>query len=206
MERDELEYLEILKGLMELPFQVGKNLLIDFLSGNLKNKSVIKNQLDVLNGFGSLNWDSGRISNEIDKLIVSGMIEMVQSDYNRFVKVLGLSIKGRNEITNPTLPDKKLAKRAEFKETEISDEDRALFEEHGQFLKRFNDEYKSLLSELSSLSEKQSDEFLQKIKNIKMQAILSESLLITFQIHLLHHTIFQEKIHPYIQNSKNREP
>ncbi|MBT7101948.1 UvrD-helicase domain-containing protein [archaeon] len=145
MERDELEYLEILKGLMELPFQVGKNLLIDFLSGNLKNKSVIKNQLDVLNGFGSLNWDSGRISNEIDKLIVSGMIEMVQSDYNRFVKVLGLSIKGRNEITNPTLPDKKLAKRAEFKETEISDEDRALFEEHGQFLKRFNDEQKKAI-------------------------------------------------------------
>ena len=127
MESSELEYLEILKGLMELPFQVGKNLLIDFLAGNLKNKSVIKNRLDELNGFGSLGWDVGRISLEIDKLIVSGMIEMVQSDYNRFVKVLGLTIKGRNEITNPTLPDKKLAKKVDFGVTEISDGDRVRF-------------------------------------------------------------------------------
>ena len=145
MESSELEYLEILKGLMELPFQVGKNLLIDFLAGNLKNKSVIKNRLDELNGFGSLGWDVGRISLEIDKLIVSGMIEMVQSDYNRFVKVLGLTIKGRNEITNPTLPDKKLAKKVDFGVTEISDGDRVRFEEHGDFLKRFNDEQKKAI-------------------------------------------------------------
>ena len=152
MESGELEYLEILKGLMELPFQVGKNLLVDFLAGDLKNKSVIKNRLDELNGFGSLSWGVGRISNEIDKLVVGGMIEMVTSDYNRFVKVLGLTIKGRNEITNPTLPDRKLAKRVDFGVTEISDEDRVRFEEHDDFLKRFNDEQKkAIVSEASNV-------------------------------------------------------
>jgi len=42
MKEENLDYIKILKALMELPFQVGKNLLVDFLNGNYKNKSVIK--------------------------------------------------------------------------------------------------------------------------------------------------------------------
>ena len=37
-----LEYIKILRALMELPFQVGKGLLADFLRGDYKNKSVTK--------------------------------------------------------------------------------------------------------------------------------------------------------------------
>ena len=49
LERDDsLDYIKILKALMELPFQVGKNLLADFLNGNYKNKSMSKNRLDEL--------------------------------------------------------------------------------------------------------------------------------------------------------------
>jgi len=44
MEEGDLDYLSILKALIELPFQVGKNVLAEFLNGNYKNKSVIKNR------------------------------------------------------------------------------------------------------------------------------------------------------------------
>ena len=53
---DNLEYLNILKGMKELPFEVGKNLLADFILGKYSNKSISKNQLDQLKFFGSLNW------------------------------------------------------------------------------------------------------------------------------------------------------
>ena len=142
MSDGELDYLSILKALMELPFQVGKNLLADFLNGNYKNKSVIKNRLDELDNFDSLGWDKDRIYREVDKLVANGMIEMMTSDYNRFVKVLGLTIKGRNEITRPTLPSKKLASKVSFEKTEISDEDKIRFEAMDSFLGKFNDEQK----------------------------------------------------------------
>jgi len=151
MEED-LDYLSILKALMELPFQVGKNLLADFLNGNYKNKSVIKNRLDELDNFDSLGWDKNRIYREVDKLVANGMIEMVTSDYNRFVKVLGLTIKGRNEITHPTLPSKKLASKVEFVKTDISDEDRVRFAAMDSFLGTFNDEQKkAIISESANL-------------------------------------------------------
>jgi len=105
-----LGYLNILKALMELPFQVGKNLLSDFLVGNYSNKSITKNRLDELNNFGKLSWSKDKIFREIDKLIVNGLIEMVTSDYSKFIKVLSLTIKGRNEITHPTLSEKKIVK------------------------------------------------------------------------------------------------
>jgi len=151
MER-ELEYTRILKALMELPFQVGRTLLIDFLAGNYKNKSITKNRLDELIGFGCLNWNKDEISREIDRLISNGMIEMVTSNYNRFVKVLGLTIRGRNEIVYPTLPGKKLANKIAFGVTEITEEDRMKFASFRNFLKRFNDEQrKAIISDASRL-------------------------------------------------------
>ena len=149
---EELKYLSILKALMELPFQVGKNLLADFLNGDYKNKSVIKNRLDELDNFDSLGWNKDKIYREIDKLVVNGMIEMVTSDYNRFVKVLSLTIKGRNEIVRPTLPGKKLAKKVEFKKTEITEEDKIRFAAMDSFLGKYNDEQKkAIISESSNL-------------------------------------------------------
>jgi superfamily I DNA/RNA helicase len=145
MKEDELVYLNILKALMELPFQVGKNLLVDFLSGNYKNKSVIKNRLDELENFGSISWDSEVIYREIDKLITNGMIELVSSDYNRFVKVLSLTIKGRNEITHPTLPKKKLANKVNFQKTKITEEDLSRFGVLDSFLNGFNNEQKKAI-------------------------------------------------------------
>ncbi len=141
----ELEYTRILKALMELPFQVGKTLLIDFLTGNYSNKSISKNRLDEFNNFDSLSWSKTKVSGEIDKLISNGMIEMIQSDYNRFIKVMSLTIKGRNEITHPTMEAKKLGNRVDFSESKINDEDRKMFKDFESFLEGFNDEQKKAI-------------------------------------------------------------
>jgi len=130
---------------MELPFQVGRNLLADFLLGDYKNKSISKNCLDELDNFGSLNWDRSKLFGEIDRLISNGMIEMVQSDYNRFVKVLSLTIRGRNEITRPTMEAKRLGNRVDFGETKIEEGDREVFEKYADFLKMYNEEQKKAI-------------------------------------------------------------
>ncbi len=142
---EKLEYLHILKALMELPFQVGRNLLCDFLTGSYSNKSISKNRLDELNNFDSLSWEKTRIFSEIDRLISNGMIEMVQSDYNKFIKILSLTIRGRNEITHPTLEAKKLGNRIHFSESKITDEDKKEFEKYGEFLNIYNDEQKKAI-------------------------------------------------------------
>ena len=62
LERDNsLDYIKILKGIIELPFEVGRNLLCDFLIGDYKNKSIINNNLDELYNFGSLKWEKNKI-------------------------------------------------------------------------------------------------------------------------------------------------
>ncbi|NPE26836.1 UvrD-helicase domain-containing protein [Methanococcoides sp. SA1] len=145
MKREIPEYAYILRALMELPFQVGRNLLVDYLSGSYSNKSISKNRLDELSGFGSLSWDKGKIFAEIDRLISNGMIDIVPSSYNKFVKVLELTIRGRNEITNPTLEDKRLGNRVDFSESEISEEDRISFEKYRDFLEMYNEEQKKAI-------------------------------------------------------------
>lgn len=141
----EIEYTNILKAVRELPFNVGRNLLIDFVSGDYKNKSIINNKLDELNHFGCLNWSKEKISKEIDNLIANGMIEQVISDFNRFIKVLRITIKGQNEIVKPTLKDKKMNNKMNFSESIISDLDKENFKEFESFLEGFNEEQKKAI-------------------------------------------------------------
>jgi len=149
---NELDYLKILKALMELPFQVGKNLLADFLTGDYSNKSISRNRLDELDNFDSLSWDKSRVFGEVDRLIANGMIDMVQSDYNKFVKVLQLTIKGRNEIIRPSLETKRLGNRIRFSESKINDVDRLKFDRFSNFLKSYNDEQKkAIISDAKNL-------------------------------------------------------
>lgn len=166
-----LNYVWVLKALAELPFNVGRNLLADVLNGDLNNKSVVKNRLDELESFGKLSvrnastvgseqlvassgkkWNLDRIFREVDRLVVNGMIEFVASDYNKFVKVLALTAKGRAEIFNPKLNEKKLGKKFDFGKTEITEADRVRFRELNSFLGMFNDEQKkAIISEGSSV-------------------------------------------------------
>lgn len=145
-EKKNPEYIKILEAMKELPFNVGKNLLADFLSGDYKNKSIIKNRLDDLNSFDVLNWNKNKILDEIEKLVKQGMIEYTVSDYNKFVKVLRLTSKGKKEISNPTLEENQ--KKIEYRESQISDLERKKFEELNSFLEGYNDvQKKAIISE-----------------------------------------------------------
>jgi superfamily I DNA/RNA helicase len=146
IERDSsCDYTKILRALLELPFSVGKGLLADFLNGNYKNKSVSKNNLDELHNFGSLLWEKDKIYQEVEKLIRAKMIEQVSADYNNFVKVLRITLKGRNEVVIPTLYKKKEIPKVSHEETKISSEDKEVFKEFSGFLDGYNDEQKKAI-------------------------------------------------------------
>jgi len=144
MEFSENVYIRILQALQEMPFNVGKNLLIDFLRGDYKNKSISKNRLDELETFGTLSWERESLLEAIDTLSKEGMIDAITSDYNRFVKVLRLTPKGKNEIRKPTLIDKQTRKRP-MRYSPVTEEDKNLFEELGPYLEGFNDEQKKAI-------------------------------------------------------------
>jgi len=135
------EYTKILKGLIELPFQVGKNLLADYLRGNYKNSSISRNRLDNLPGFESMTWDKNKIILEIERLIQNNLIELVQSTYNPNIKLLSITIRGQNEIAKPTLQKTNLT----IAETNINDNDKQLFKQYSKFLNRYNDEQKKAI-------------------------------------------------------------
>ncbi len=146
---DSVDYTKILKALIEIPFPVGKKLLADFLNGNYKNKSITKNCLDERPSFDTLNWHSDKISEWIDKLISEKMIEQISADYNKFVKLLRLTLRGRNEIFRPTLHKRQ---KMLHSKTEITEEDEVLFGKYEEFLEKFNlQQKKAIVSEAKNL-------------------------------------------------------
>jgi len=148
---EEADHIKILRALIEIPFPVGKKLLCDFLHGKYANASIIKNNLDELLTFGSL--DDLRlplIMEKIDNLILKGLISQSAATYNHMVKVLTITIRGRNEIVNPKMIEKdKVKNNYEYDSAEISEEDRSLFDALGDFLKGYNDEQKKAITDSS---------------------------------------------------------
>jgi superfamily I DNA/RNA helicase len=138
----ETDYLLVLKAIQELPFGVGKNLLIDFLQGQLKNESITRNKLNRLDSFGSLAYDKEELSSMIDNLSLNGLIASVSVQGNMFWKVYELTPKGKNEIENPSLYKRKLSFGLKSTKTLISDKERQVFAQFGEFLSKFNDEQK----------------------------------------------------------------
>lgn len=142
---DSKDYLRILEALREIPFLVGRNLLIDFLLGK-KNKSIIKNELYMLKNHAILkNLDYDRVNAFVDNLISNKMIEIVAGRKNQFLKLLMLTDLGKNEIRNPSLFLKKVKDSYADKNTIISEKDRQIFKELDGFLGRYNDEQKKAI-------------------------------------------------------------
>jgi superfamily I DNA/RNA helicase len=143
---DSKDYLFVLKSLNEIPFPVGKNLLVDFLKGDIDNSSVEKNKLFDLYNFGCLEFlEKRKILEIIESLIINGMIDVGGSVFNKFAKVLSINIKGKNELIEPTLNSKKVSEKYEEIETTISDLEIQAFKELGDFLKNFNQEQKKAI-------------------------------------------------------------
>ncbi len=134
----ELDYLTVLKGVQELPFGVGKKLLIDFLTGNKKNDSITKNRLDKQKSFGSIAYDEEELGELIDNLVYNGFLTFTPVNGKKFWKVIELTEKGNNEIKNPS----KRKLKFNFEAAEISDEEKHFFSMLGHFLDNYNDEQK----------------------------------------------------------------
>jgi hypothetical protein len=76
-ENPELDYIWVLKAVNELPFPVGKKLLVSFLQRDIFNKSIMKNKLDKLRSFGKLRYYSEeKISGLIERVALNNMIEL----------------------------------------------------------------------------------------------------------------------------------
>jgi len=141
----DLDYLFVLKALQEIPFGVGKKLLIDFLQGDRKNKSIVNNKLYRKRNFGSMMYEKDELIALINNLIQNDMIELKSINANKRWKMLELSAKGRIEIENPVLYKRKLAFNFKEMKTEITDDDKKKFEEFSSFLSTFNDEQKKAI-------------------------------------------------------------
>ncbi|MCK4883653.1 MAG: UvrD-helicase domain-containing protein [Candidatus Diapherotrites archaeon] len=141
-----MDYLIILNALKEIPFGVGKNLLIDFLKGDKTNASVVKNRLYLKKTFGSMSYDKEELNAMIDSLVLNSMITLTSLPNNRFWRVLELSSKGRKEIFEPTMHKRKLSFNFKETKTEITEKDKKLFEKFSGFLKKFNDEQKKAIT------------------------------------------------------------
>jgi superfamily I DNA/RNA helicase len=135
----DLDYLFVLKALKEIPFPVGKKLLIDFLKGNEKNASIIRNNLNNLDSFGALSYSEEDILAMIDNLILNDMISFVSVVGNRFWKVIEISQKGILEIQNPQFYKKKVSFNFKETKTEVTTKDKEIFSLFGSFLEKYND-------------------------------------------------------------------
>jgi len=144
---NKLDYLHVLKSLNEIPFSVGKNLLCDFLIGDYKNKSVIKHDLGELHNFSSLDFlPREEVMAMIENLIMNRLIDVSSSQFNKFMKTLFISEKGKQELLSPTLLSKKLSEKVEnFETAKITDEEEILFDELSSFLENYNQEQKKAI-------------------------------------------------------------
>jgi len=140
-----LDYLFVLKALQEIPFGVGKKLLIDFLQGNRKNKSIVNNKLYLKRNFGSMLYEKDELNAMINNLIQNDMVELNSINANKRWKMLELSVRGKKEIEDPVLYKRKLAFNFKETKTELTEEDKRLFEKFSDFLSKFNDDQKKAI-------------------------------------------------------------
>jgi len=142
MQKRDLDYLNILKALKEIPFRVGRTLLIEFLQGDETNESVIKNNLSEKASFASMAYDSGELHHLIDQLIKKELINVIF--INGSWKVLELSALGREELRNPVVDNKATLLREEISSV-ISEADKKLFDSFNFFLNSYNDMQKKAI-------------------------------------------------------------
>ena len=146
---NELDYVFVLKALKDIPFGVGKKLLVNYLQGKTGHESILKNNLNKLSSFGSLAYGEHELDRLIGNLILNNLIKQVPINGNRFWKVMELSKEGYLEIDNPKLYKKKISQKISSKikqkVTQITDEDRKLFSAFGSFLDKYNDEQKKAI-------------------------------------------------------------
>lgn len=147
----EMEYMNILRAVAEIPFPIGRKLLCDFLMGRRENASVARNRLEKLESFGSMHlFECHEIDAEISRMLHNGLLQAAQVRDRSFLKVLELTEKGRKELLHPSLHEKVVSSRMPAglsrPGSSITPKERELFESLDFFLGRYNDLQKKAIS------------------------------------------------------------
>ena len=131
------DYLFILKSLNEIPFPVGKTLLIDFLKGELENKSIEKNNLYNYNNFSALSvLSKEEIRNLIESVIAKNLVDVSGSVFSKFAKVISINKKGKETLISPPEENKR-----------FQNLNKSSNEDHSENLDKFSDFLDGLNSE-----------------------------------------------------------
>jgi len=138
------DHLIIMNAIKELPFNVGKKLLIDFLRGNDEHPSITNNRLDLLPSFGAMAYDENELENVVDSLLREDYIEYTSVQKNKFWKVLKLTNKGIKELKDPKRGESVPQKIKENK-TQITQKDKELFVAFDFFLSKYNESQKKAI-------------------------------------------------------------
>lgn len=144
------DYLIILRALSDLPFSVGKRLLVDYLQGNEENESIQRNQLSLNVSFGSLAYTEEEIGQLMEILLSQDLVRYTTVQGKKFWKVLEITPKGRTELLHPTLTIevKEKVNFAAGLQTQIdvvNAQDMAMFQALGKVMDGFTDEQKKAI-------------------------------------------------------------
>ncbi|MCF7866988.1 UvrD-helicase domain-containing protein [Candidatus Woesearchaeota archaeon] len=142
------DYLFVLAAVKELPFNVGKKLLIDFLRGDESNNSVMNNSLFELENFGALAYEKEELDALIEDLLGQGFLGYDFVQGKKFWKIIEITKKGKEELINPSL----FKNKTKLKEVIFSDKEKALILSFGDFLSEFNDaQKKAIISRIKNI-------------------------------------------------------
>lgn len=139
-----LPHILVLGLIKESSIGMGRSLLSSCLRGE-RDDRLVKLKLNRLVHYGSLPlYDTKDIFELLDLMQGKGMIELKGLPSNKFIKVLGITAKGEEELKNPS---QKLKPNNNFEGhyssiEKVSEEDRKLFSGLGDILSGLSDEQK----------------------------------------------------------------
>ena len=129
------------------------NLLIQVLQGNESNPRVKKSNLQKTTNFGLFSDQTkDQLAMLIKSLLEQGFLIYRELPTNRWIKVLDISDKGRQELKDPKGFTKKEEVKLEFNSEPVSDQENQIINSLSFFIKQFNPEQsKAIISESKKL-------------------------------------------------------
>ncbi len=127
----------------ELPFPVGKKLLSEAIRGE-DNSRIRKLRLNLCEHYGALDLFDGKdVYDLIDNLLFDDLLEITKTRSSKYYPVLRVTSKGREFLSSPTsmsrASDEKGEEQSAFTYDEVTDKDRTIFSNLGNFLEGFNE-------------------------------------------------------------------
>jgi len=190
IERDNSEdYLSILKSLNEIPFPIGRKLLVDFLKGSMRNRSILKNNLFKKYNFGCFKNKSEHEINQMIESLLSNKLVESSNLQDSFIKIIAITYRGNQELLDPSLNSKKIKNKFNLNFSEVTNQEREIFKELEPILSKYNErQRKAIISQkekilcIAGAGSGKTSVLVKRIEFlVKFQGVLAEKILaITF--------------------------